>query len=96
MFAESWSEREKEGENVFKYDPCSIFLLYHPDGGEAEGERTHGWPSDSACAPDTITPLLTGYTPMENQKFLKNKKNKINMAQCNWWVDVWDFTVLVF
>ena len=33
------------------------------------------------CSPETTTPLLTGYTPIQNKKFkkyIKNKKEKIS------------------
>ena len=28
------------------------------------------------CLPETITTLLTGYTPIQNKKFIKRKKKK--------------------
>ena len=37
------------------------------------------------CSPETITMLLTGYTPIQNKKFIKKKKKTKNLSK--WFID---------
>ena len=45
-------------------------------GGEFGGEwiHVHVMTESLCCAPETITTVITGYTPVQNKKFKKIKK----------------------